>query len=857
MKDSLTFAERCTGLVLLAAIGAGGFLAMDHLSRPVAETAPGQAEAVDSGTPTDGPSPVYHAGRRRMFIFLIDSLRYQTAVDPTLMPFLCSQQAGGTRAKVRTAHDAVTVPALRAAFTGKDQLTVFGFLRNFLHGEEQIPSLFTQADDAGLTTGVWSEGSFKQFGKAIQDRYSNDLDPDGPQHEEMARQNVIAREALGAYLRGDHDIVISHVLYCDHASHRAKIDSEEYAAHFRGADRMVQELAEAISPDDTLIVMGDHGHDETGRHAVGLDVPTYAWIRGPGYRKGCDLGTIAIQDMRYLIGWALQVPLASDYTAGRYPRALVADGPIRGGYEQASPEGAGPVETGVPRQRDGQFYWLLLHLGLLASVWFQSLRRGGLGGGGWTTRAVSLASVVPLAAPFWGPWNSILGAALALAALAGLWRAQRPSLREAAIAVSPVLAGLALTSWGVAMMHIRVYIHEPQFVTITVLWLAAIPVGLLAIRLLHLAPTRAAWIVLALPGLLLYPTVYRYGASGVMAPAWICWAIYLLAGTQGPPVPLRAKVRNLWPAAVGAVMLVYLLLPFFLVEGNNFKFQWWWNPLKDSPHTDWLVGAWDSGFAVSIASLAIVFCPRRATWKTLVPAGLIVAGLTAILWDLPAAQWAGLSMKGGGRAMTILAGAVLAVSLLLRLRGRRAADVKALVRPVYVAGLWLAIHALIRPGEAMAMHWLTMFFAAMRLSVWLVRRFARGRWAASSYPLLLLLGVLASGWGTLAWTFHRMEWHFLYEWFAARTVEDKVAMLAPLIVLRYVLPMLVMRTLAAEFLDPTVGYPRRRITMYAGIKVLSLVFIALGMAFTHAGSDVYFEAVQESTIWLVMMLALC
>jgi len=860
MKDSLTLGERCTSLVLLAAIGAGAFLAMDHLSRPVAEPSARSADVANRGhVTTDGKSPAYHAGRRRTFIFLIDSLRYETAVDPKLMPFLCEQQkVGGTYAKVRTAHDAVTVPALRAAFTGKDQLTVFGFLRNFLHGEEQIPSLFTQASAAGLKTAVWSEGSFKQFGDAIQDRYTNDPDPGGPEHEEMARQNAIVLEALKDYRDGGHDIVIAHVLYCDHASHRARLDSEEYARHFRRADRMVRQLAGAIPPDETFIVMGDHGHDEMGRHMVGLAVPTYAWFRGPGYRKGCDLGEIAIQDLRYLIGWGLQVPLASDYTAGRYPRALVAaGGEIRGGYERASPDGGEVAETGVSRQRYGQFYWLLLHLGLVASVWFRSLRRGSPAGGAGATRVLSLASVVPLAAPFWGPWNSVAGAGLALAALAAPWRVQRPSLREAAIALCPVLAAVALTHWGVLLMHVRVYIHEPRFATIMVTWLTVLPVGLGAIRLLGLGPMRTAWIVLALPGLLLYPTVYRYGASGIMAPAWICWAIYMVVGTRTSPPDLGSKWRNEWPAMVGVCMLIYLLLPFLLIEGNNFMFREWYNPLWDAPHISWLAHVWDSGFLVSIASLAIIFFPRRVTWKTLSLAGAIVAALTTVQWDLPAARWAGLSMRNGGEAMTILAGGVLAVALALSLWGRRVAGVKAFVRPVCVAGLWLAILALIRTGEAPPMQWITVFFAAIRLSAWLAQRFARGRWAQSSYPFLLLLGVLVAGWGTLAWTFHRLEWHFLYEWFAARAVEDKVAMFAPAIVLRYVLPMLVVRTLLAEFFEPAVAYPRRRITMYAGVKVLSLVFIALGLAFTHAGSDVYFEAVQESTIWLVMMLALC
>ena len=211
--------------------------------------------------------------------------------------------------------------------------------------------------------------------------------------------------------------------------------------------------------------------------------------------------------------------------------------------------------------------------------------------------------------------------------------------------------------------------------------------------------------------------------------------------------------------------------------------------------------------------------------------------------------------SSGSSALTILAGGVLAGALVLGRLARRFDQARPFVRTTCIAGLWLMTRALIRTGDE-ATVWLDVFFAATRLSAWIAARLARGRWARASYPLLALLAATAVGWGTLAWTVHRLEWHFLYDWFAAGTVEDNVAIFAPAIVLRYLLPMLIMRMLLAEFLQPASPYPLRRITRYAGIKLLSLVFIALGMGMVHAGSEIYFEAVQEITVWAVLILAL-
>ena len=44
-----------------------------------------------------------------------------------------------------------------------------------------------------------------------------------------------------------------------------------------------------VQPDQNLMIMGDHGHDERGVHAMGLDLHTFLGVRGPRFAKGHEL----------------------------------------------------------------------------------------------------------------------------------------------------------------------------------------------------------------------------------------------------------------------------------------------------------------------------------------------------------------------------------------------------------------------------------------------------------------------------------------------------------------------------------------------------------------------------------------
>ena len=81
--------------------------------------------------------------KARAFIFFIDSLRYDTAIDRAIMPKLVGLFPASTYARVASSRDAMSVPAIRAAFSGTDTFRALGFAENIFKGGESLDSTFS------------------------------------------------------------------------------------------------------------------------------------------------------------------------------------------------------------------------------------------------------------------------------------------------------------------------------------------------------------------------------------------------------------------------------------------------------------------------------------------------------------------------------------------------------------------------------------------------------------------------------------------------------------------------------------------------------------------------------------------
>jgi hypothetical protein len=113
---------------------------------------------------------------------------------------------------------------------------------------------------------------------------------------------------------------------------------------------------------------------------------------------------------------------------------------------------------------------------------------------------------------------------------------------------------------------------------------------------------------------------------------------------------------------------------------------------------------------------------------------------------------------------------------------------------------------------------------------------------------------------SFAWTLHRLEWRFLYDFWSAAFVETHVGAFVPLLVGRFALPLIAARLLLRRELDVAAERSSQRALglawLFSGSKVLSLMFWSYGIAFVSVASDVYLEAVQETSLACVLLLGL-
>ena len=252
-------------------------VAIDAVQQDAEAAAPTPAPTLGEALPAPG----------RVFVLFIDSLRAPRAAE---MPAVRALRPRGVFAHVQATRDAATVPSVRAAFTGRTQRSIFAFVRNFVSHGGTTPSLFSQAAARGLHIATFSDGAFYEISPAAASNGENEVPPG----EEEERQLRAFHRALALYQAGGEDVVVFHLTIVDHVAHALGTKNPAYERAFAVADQLVREADAAVRPADTFVVMGDHGHDETGRHFPGLDVPTIAVYRGPGFKAGAEIGPVPL-----------------------------------------------------------------------------------------------------------------------------------------------------------------------------------------------------------------------------------------------------------------------------------------------------------------------------------------------------------------------------------------------------------------------------------------------------------------------------------------------------------------------------------------------------------------------------------
>lgn len=753
----------------------------------------------------------------RVFILLLDSLRYETAVNADWMPHLSALRKEAVWSEVKTSYNAITVPCLRAAFTGRDEVSVLSFVDNFLHENAFIESLFSQMSDRGLRAAAFSDGSFRQFGETINPSITTDLAIHDAGVEDYDDKAV--GRALALFKEKTHDVVIAHVRYTDYAAHEFGVGKPDYISQFSRADRLVAQAAAAIHAPDTLVVMGDHGHSLEGAHSLGQDVPTFALYRGPLFKTGYPLGKINITSHRWFLSEALGLPLPDEgYMGGRYP-ATLAGAPAAVQTSDA--------DIGVPVLRTVT-PWMWVYLGLLAAfgaglLWpEQAPWMKTTGAGAWVWLALPFAAV-PL------PWNAWLGAPVAATVLGIILRG-RPR-KDWLVAVACVVVACSWHIWGGVLATARERLHE---LTRQQLACGCAVAGLFVA--LFSTRRNRLWIVAGIAGaagFLTLPTNYRYGFTGLMVPLLWLWLVSYLASL------VREKRLSTWKAvgwAAGSVLLVFVFTQAYVgIEARYHIFRHFVSLVSFGPiENEWVL--WRALLAKIIIFFPIL--PRR--WA---PAALKIT-IIAVLQQV---QWRTWDPDAWESAIIILG--LFGSWLAARRRDEESADALAL-------GLLFFLFAYcVRPiRETYA--YADCILAGLLFSVRWLRRFPQKENAAGDYAVLGVVAFLATGFFSVSWSIEKLEWSRIYTWFSAGWIEQHAIVVVPWLVLKTALPLYIARLIMSrELRGLAIAWPGDSLRRLVGFKLLTLILVLTGLGVSGTVSNVYLEGAQQLTVMLILWVA--
>ncbi len=125
------------------------------------------------------------------------------------------------------------------------------------------------------------------------------------------------------------DVTLISLSNGDRTAHAYGTHSPRYHEAFRAIDRLIAQIVARAGDDSDILVFGDHGHDEMGRHLPGLPSTTVAVYAGPSFRGGVR-SSATLTDHRAMLGVLLGVPTPPSYLGPELsgifaPAALSAD----------------------------------------------------------------------------------------------------------------------------------------------------------------------------------------------------------------------------------------------------------------------------------------------------------------------------------------------------------------------------------------------------------------------------------------------------------------------------------------------------------------------------------------------------
>jgi len=552
----------------------------------------------------------------RVFIYFIDSLRFDYATDPALMPTLNRLLPESTWGEVIPCATNMTVHCVEAAFSGIDRSTVLAFGEDFNPQKSKHKTAwFFQMKNRGAHIAAVSD-------YVIPTLYPGAI-AQSHVYKKGASQKKLVEKALEYFSDPRNTVTIVHLLGPHDDGQTFGSDTPQYRAQLKEVDDLLADVVARLRPTDTLMIMGDHGMDDEGKHMYNMHVPTFHLYRGPDFTPGLRRD-IHLLSHTFFLSVMFRLPFHDDYQGEFFWEAIRE--PVRALY---GPEEARALHRAVEPGRLRITPEYAVRFGLLGALWVLGL----------------LLLLAPASSPvptrIGAPWGVVSVALLyvgwfwpLVALLAGMggWLA-RPAWRNrgawavtAGLLAWGVARGLGYRRFDLAVHEIRIFYTYGFYL----LELAA-GIGLYAWWFRDRTWRERLWggslVAMAIAPFLHFPSLYAYGFLrttpfflSVHLGATALWFL-------GPAGPAGSSRRERWAAAALPLIAALMLLPQYSMFVENFR-------IFDFPLLPHREGAgWNMAYSLVPFLLSAFFAARQTHLSRAKLAWAIPAFLaTPVFW---------------------------------------------------------------------------------------------------------------------------------------------------------------------------------------------------------------------------------
>jgi hypothetical protein len=235
-----------------------------------------------SETPVDDARlsrPAFPPLTRRLVILLVDSIPFDMAWRPGLMPFVSELRKRGTWGSVRTEEPTMTGQMVYTIASGVRPFAR-EVARNWRQGLQPHETMFDAWHGAGQRVEVYGDAPWtEQYGDRLDVAVTvaeEGRRPDGQAwrwRHAVNDQDAAVLPALDRTLAaGRFDVLVWHVMGTDLVMHKFLRDSALTADKIRYADLLVEGVVRTLDDGQTtFLLLSDHGCEPNGRH--GYDDP--------------------------------------------------------------------------------------------------------------------------------------------------------------------------------------------------------------------------------------------------------------------------------------------------------------------------------------------------------------------------------------------------------------------------------------------------------------------------------------------------------------------------------------------------------------------------------------------------------